>query len=123
MDAGLGLLDWGLQEFNRGDYFAAHETLEALWRNEAGPRRTFLQGIIQLAVGLYHLGRGNLRGARLSVERGATRLRPFVPTYEGIEVGDLVAAADALAGRLADARSAAEASDGEPLVIRTAHSA
>src|SRR5258708_430927 len=53
----------GSAHFNRGDSFAAHETWEDLWRDTAGPEATFFKGLIQAAVALYHLERGNRRGA------------------------------------------------------------
>ncbi|MCL6609076.1 MAG: DUF309 domain-containing protein, partial [Geminicoccaceae bacterium] len=43
----------GVDEFNRGAYFACHETLEELWKHERAPVRDLYQGIIQLAVGYY----------------------------------------------------------------------
>jgi hypothetical protein len=51
------------EQFNAGDYFACHETLEPLWRRARGPRRELYQGLIQFAVALHHRGRGNRAGA------------------------------------------------------------
>lgn len=48
----------GIEAFQRGLYFEAHEAWEDLWRESQGPRKAFLQGLIQAAVGLYHDGRG-----------------------------------------------------------------
>ncbi len=64
-----------LQEFNRREYFACHETLEALWIPEKGSIRQIYQGILQIAVGCYHLThRGNWVGAVNKLEAGARRL-------------------------------------------------
>ena len=41
----------GIEEFNRGDYFECHETLEDVWMLEAGENKRFYQGLIQLSVG------------------------------------------------------------------------
>lgn len=82
----------GVDEFNRGAYFACHETLEELWKHERAPVRDLYQGIIQLAVGYYHLQRGNYRGAVLSLERGLRRLRPFRPVCQSVRVDELVQA-------------------------------
>ena len=38
-----------------GKYFEAHEELEAAWMKAAGPEKTLLQGLIQLAAGLHRL--------------------------------------------------------------------
>ncbi len=53
----------GIQFFNAGDFFEAHEVWEDCWSEAAGPERRFYQGLIQAAVGLCHFGNGNLRGA------------------------------------------------------------
>ena len=53
----------GILFFNRHDFFEAHEVWEALWLDCCGPERRFYQGLIQAAVGLFHFGNGNVRGA------------------------------------------------------------
>jgi predicted metal-dependent hydrolase len=53
----------GILFFNARDFFEAHEVWESLWMESAGPERRFYQGLIQAAVGLFHFGNGNLRGA------------------------------------------------------------
>ena len=79
----------GIDEFNRACFFEAHETLEDLWRETHGPLRTFYQGLIQLAVGLYHLCNDNRRGARNQLEKGLAKLEGFQPVCQGIEVDAL----------------------------------
>src|SRR5262245_4920202 len=54
----------GIDHFNRREYFEAHEVWEDLWHESAGPEAGFFKGLIQAAVSLYHLERGNLSGAR-----------------------------------------------------------
>jgi hypothetical protein len=69
-----------VEEFNRCDFFACHETLEDLWRPlPLGPRKTFYQGILQVGVGFYHLSRGNDRGARNVLRMGLKRLASLLP--------------------------------------------
>jgi predicted metal-dependent hydrolase len=58
------LFEEGVNFFNAGKYYEAHEVWEDAWRLQEGPRRRFYQGLIQAAVGLYHLSRGNATGAR-----------------------------------------------------------
>ena len=57
--------------WNDGDFFTAHEVLEGLWRRR---RDDGLQGLIQLAVALHHIERGNLRGAEIMIARARKRL-------------------------------------------------
>ena len=79
----------GVEEFNRAYFFEAHETLEDLWRGTSGPLRLFYQGLIQLAVGLYHLSNGNRRGALNLLGKGLDKLATFQPTCQHIDVDRL----------------------------------
>jgi predicted metal-dependent hydrolase len=79
----------GVDEFNRAYFFEAHEILEDVWRETRGPLQLFYQGLIQLAVGFYHLGNGNRRGARNQLEKGLAKLEGFQPVCQGIDVQSL----------------------------------
>lgn len=80
-----------IEEFNRGQFFECHETLEELWKEESRPVRDLYQGILQIGVGFYHVKRGNYRGAVLSLGRGVDRLRPLPAVCQGVLVGRMVA--------------------------------
>eukprot|EP00850_Spirogloea_muscicola_P003552 SM000014S00340 [mRNA] locus=s14:829958:831464:+ [translate_table: standard] len=45
----------GVALFNAGQYYACHDVLEELWHRAAEPQRTALHGVLQCAVGIYHL--------------------------------------------------------------------
>lgn len=83
----------GFAQFNRGEYFAQHETLEDAWIAETDPVRYLYQGILQVGVGLYHLGRGNLYGAGRMLNKGVDLLQPFRPACMGVDVERFVAEA------------------------------
>lgn len=83
----------GVEQFNQREYYACHDTLEALWFEAAEPEKTFYQGILQLSVALYHLGNQNLRGATILLGEGINRLRPYLPEYADVNVAALVAQA------------------------------
>ena len=53
----------GIEQFNHQEFYACHDTLEALWMEADEPEKKFYQGILQIAVALYHLGNLNWRGA------------------------------------------------------------
>lgn len=93
----------GIEEFNRHNYFQAHEIWEDLWVGERGPEREFYQGLIQAAVALHHLSRGNLRGARTLWERSRAYLTPYGPRYLGVGLEALLIAMSSLFERLTDA--------------------
>jgi uncharacterized protein len=80
----------GVEEFNRQEFYACHDTLEALWMEATQTDKNFYQGILQIAVGCYHLGNHNWRGAVILLGEGIRRLRDYEPVYEGIEVERLV---------------------------------
>jgi len=64
----------GRAAFNRGEFFAAHELWEDVWRGLAGDERTLAQGLIQIAAGLHHLQHGRPRPAARLLARGASKL-------------------------------------------------
>ena len=80
----------GVEQFNSGEFYACHDTLEALWMEAIEPDRTFYQGILQVAVALYHLGNRNLRGALILLGEGSNRLRRYQPDYWEVDVDSLV---------------------------------
>ncbi len=83
----------GLEHFNHGRFFEAHEAWEAIWLPAAEPEKTFLQGIIQVAAAFHHLQRGNRRGTQSLLEAGLQKLEQFPRTHYGIRVEKLRAAA------------------------------
>lgn len=85
-----------VDEFNRGDWFDCHETLEDLWAGEEWEMRDFYQGVLQVAVALHHWREGNFRGAVLLLEGGAKCLRRVRPVCQGVDSEVLAAAADRL---------------------------
>ena len=87
------LLRRGVDQFNDGEFFDQHETLEDLWREETRPVRRLYQGILQIGVAMYHLQRGNHHGVVTMIGRGTRHLRPFAPVCQGVDVADLLAGA------------------------------
>jgi predicted metal-dependent hydrolase len=77
--------------FNAGRYHDAHEALEELWLATEGPDSDFYKGLIQAAICLHHLARGNLDGAR-GLYRGHRRyLAAYLPEHLGIDVARFLA--------------------------------
>ena len=85
----------GIEQFNQGDYYACHDTLEAIWMTATIPEKPFFQGVLQLAVALYHLGNHNWHGTAILLGEGIRRLEPFEPSYRAIDVTDLLDCASA----------------------------
>ena len=80
----------GVDEFNQGEFYACHDTLEALWMDSTEPLKSFYQGILQIAVGCYHLENQNWRGAVILLGEGIRRLNHYQPAYEGIDVESFI---------------------------------
>jgi uncharacterized protein len=80
----------GIDEFNRREYYACHDTLEALWMDSVDPDKKFYQGVLQIAVGCYHLHNHNLKGAIILLGEGSGRLPYYQPIYAGIDVTALI---------------------------------
>ena len=83
----------GIEEFNRGDFFECHETLEELWLAEAGPIRELYQGILQIGVAFEHLQAGRFRPVLTLLRSGSGYLVAFAPTCMGVDVAALLVAA------------------------------
>lgn len=81
----------GVEEFNRRDFFECHDTWEHIWQETTGADKLFLQGVIHAAVGLYHFSNGRWKGARSQLEKCATKLAGYQPTYRGVDVARLIA--------------------------------
>jgi hypothetical protein len=90
----------GVALFNGVRYWHAHEAWETLWRAASDEDRDFYQGLIQVAAGLLHLKRRNLRGARNKLTEGIARLRPYQPAYHGVFVNELTGQAMRLLNEL-----------------------
>ena len=80
----------GIEEFNRGEFFEQHETLEAIWIKEPDPVRYLYQGILQVGVGFYHWRRGNWRGAVAKLRQGLEKLESYRPSCMTIDVERLI---------------------------------
>ncbi len=81
----------GIREFNQREFYACHDTLEALWMDSTEPEKTMYQGILQIAVACYHLENQNWRGAVILLGEGIRRLVSYQPSYGGVDIEKLVA--------------------------------
>ena len=94
----------GIEHFNRGEFFEAHDVWEELWREMKGDdARVFYQGLIQAAVALHHYRNGNFDGAGRMWGFSLERLEQYCPRHEGLDVDGLIAAMGrAMQGALSD---------------------
>jgi uncharacterized protein len=74
------------QAFNAGDFYAAHEHWEALWLETAGSERRWLQALIQVATGLYHLQRSRADLCRGLLVKALAKLDDAPPRLDEIDL-------------------------------------
>jgi len=87
------LLRVGLELFHQGDFFAAHETWEEVWRSTTPEPKTLLQGLIQVAAALHQIRDLHRReGPRGTLAKARRNLEPYAPTALGLDVEDLLRA-------------------------------
>jgi uncharacterized protein len=69
------------------DYYECHEVLEELWLEEG--REWFYQGLLQVAVGLYHFQNDNLGGAIKMLTAALEKLEDYPDEWMGIQLEQL----------------------------------
>lgn len=83
------------------DYFECHELLEEYWKEHPeDPAAGLWHGLIQIAVGQYHLRRGNFEGARKMLRSAWQRLSAADLSLAGMDAAELLRALDEAACRL-----------------------
>ena len=83
-----------IRQFNAGDWFECHETLEDLWVGEEGEAREFYQGVLQVAVALHHWRNGNFGGAVSLLKGGVEYLGRVSAVCQWVDVGSFITASD-----------------------------
>ena len=79
----------GLEEFNRGEYFEAHEYLESAWKNDESSGRELYRAVLQVAVAYYQILRGNYNGAAKMFLRLRQWIDPLPDHCRGVNVRKL----------------------------------
>lgn len=88
---------WFIDRFDRGEYWLAHEELEALWLDD---RRDLYKGLIHMAAALLHAERENWRGAAAKATTAQACLEADQGPATGLEPAGLRRAAARLRDRL-----------------------
>ena len=76
----------GLEEFNRGEYFKAHDSLEKAWIEDESPGRDLYRAILQVAVAYYQVQKGNYNGAAKMFLRLRRWIDPIPGLCRGVNV-------------------------------------
>ena len=91
----LNWLDAGVEQFNAGRFWLAHEDWEYLWKSLKGVAAQELidgvQGMIQIAAMLLNHERKKVRGVTNLWTKASSKLYPVMDGLFGIDVGRLYA--------------------------------
>ncbi len=79
----------GIELFNQGDFYEAHDPLELAWMKSDSPDRDLYQGILQIGLAYFQISRGNYRGALKMFKRGQRNLKPLGGTLLGVDIAKL----------------------------------
>jgi predicted metal-dependent hydrolase len=80
------------------DYFECHEVMEELWLEEG--RAPLYQGLLQLAVGLYHHWNGNVGGSIKLFTQGIDKLKHFPSPTLGVDLAKIVTESEEYVNKL-----------------------
>jgi predicted metal-dependent hydrolase len=86
----------GIERFNRGEYYKAHDSLEEAWMQDQGAGRDLYRGILQVGIAYYQIEQGNYRGAIKMLLRVRQWLEPLPDICRGVDVDQLRANVEAV---------------------------
>ncbi|MFA5861240.1 MAG: DUF309 domain-containing protein [Candidatus Thermoplasmatota archaeon] len=89
----------GVEHFNAGEYFEAHEAWEGHWGRGPPAERALTMGLIKAAVALLHLTAGNEAGFLWQAEKAIPRLRENGAIWPELDVAALGDALESLASQ------------------------
>ena len=79
----------GIDLFNAGQFFKCHEAWEYVWNRCKGDDKVAIQGLIQAAVAILHLERGNRQGAESLYAKARAKLDPLPDNFRQVAIGEL----------------------------------
>jgi predicted metal-dependent hydrolase len=83
------LFQKGLEAFNSGHFYDAHEHWEEVWLETPNPEKMFLQGLIQIAAAFHHYSRENRLGTQNLLQAGLAKIEPFPQVHRRLELEPL----------------------------------
>jgi uncharacterized protein len=79
----------GIDLFNAGQFFECHEAWEYVWNRSEGDDKVAIQGLIQAAVAILHLERGNREGAESLYAKARAKLDPLADNFRQVAIAEL----------------------------------
>ena len=84
----------GINAFNTSNYYDAHEHWEDLWSDYRLPDAKFVQALIQLAVGYFHITNNNKNGALGLLNKCKPKFELYLPSCRGIDIQGILLLVD-----------------------------
>jgi uncharacterized protein len=94
------LLQLGIDLYNAGHYWNAHEAWEQVWLDSERDMRGFYQGLIQVTAAFVHVTRNEFPGAIRLLDAGIEKLEKYPATFHGVQLNDLLRGARQARSRL-----------------------
>jgi hypothetical protein len=94
------LLQLGIDLYNAGHYWNAHEAWEQVWLDSEREMRGFYQGLIQITAAFVHVARNEYPGAIRLLDAGIEKLERYPASFHGVRLAGLISGAKAARSRL-----------------------
>ena len=80
------LFEKGLEAYNNKNFYDAHEYWEDLWSDYVLHDAKFIQALIQLSVGYFHITNSNINGANGLLRKCIPKFEMYLPEKRGINI-------------------------------------
>jgi uncharacterized protein len=94
------LLQLGIDLYNAGHYWNAHDAWEQVWLDSEREMRGFYQGLIQITAAFVHVTRNEFPGSVRLLDAGIEKLEKYPAAFMGVQLGPFVIGAKAARSRL-----------------------
>jgi predicted metal-dependent hydrolase len=94
------LLDLGIELYDAGHYWNAHEAWEQVWLEAPRELRAFYQGLIQITAAFVHVTRREYPGSVRLLEQGIEKLETYESPTLGVDVIQVVEGSRGAVARL-----------------------
>jgi hypothetical protein len=94
------LLQLGIDLYNAGHYWNAHEAWEQVWLDSEREMRGFYQGLIQVTAAFVHVTRNEFPGAIRLLDAGIEKLQKYPASFRGVRLEPLLTGARSARSRL-----------------------
>ena len=79
-----------IKAFNQMEFYDAHEYWEDLWSDYQLKDAKFIQALIQLSVGYFHISNNNRNGALGLFKKCIPKFQLYLPTQRGININKIL---------------------------------